>query len=169
MCKRSPHPYRCRQWIRRKEWRALKRIEKICPRAVCKHLGYCKTLLEDDDGASELTVKSKFDAVLGSPSLALEVLDQQLEAYLTENVCGEFKQAQALCIHVGASIDSRRYTKLYMAVLDNDTKWIDNDLQEEVKSVQAAANVGLCGACKNVVQSSTNLYLQILVSITYRL
>jgi hypothetical protein len=164
MCKRSSRPHRCRQWIRRKERRVLRRIEKICPYTICKHLGYCKALPENDS-VSKLLVEPKISTVDDSPSLWLGLLDQQLEAYLTKNVCGEFEQLQKLCIHLAASIDNRRYAKIYMAVLRNDTKWIDSSLHEEVQSVQASANVGLCDVCKNIIQSSANSYLQILETV----
>ncbi len=165
-CKKSSRPYRCRQWIRRKEWRTLKKIEKICPLAVCKHLGYCETSPEEN-GAKELLVKSKINTIVSSPSLWVELLDQQLEAYLTKDVCGEFEQLQALCVHLAASADSRRYAKIYIAVLHNDTKSIDNDLREEVKSAQASVYIDGCAACKKIIQSSTNFYLQLLVSVVY--
>jgi hypothetical protein len=70
-----------------------------------------------------------------------------------------------LCVHLAASIDSRRYAKLYMAVFHNDTKWIENSLREEVQSSQASANVDLCDTCKNAIQSSTNFYTQSLGTI----
>jgi hypothetical protein len=165
-CKKSHQPQRCRQWIRRKEQRALKRIAKICPQAVCEHLGYCKKKAEDNV-ASKLMKESKIETAVDSPSLWLELLDQQLETYFTKDVCNEFKKWQALCIHLAASVDGRHYAKIYMAMLNNDTTWIDNDIRKEAQSVQVGSNVDLCGACKNVVQSSTTFYLQILVSVVY--
>ncbi len=163
-CKKSSRPHRCRRWIQRKEWRTLKKIAKICPYLVCKHLGYCSS---EDNAASDLLVKPRIGTVVGSPSLSVELLDQQLEAHFTKDVCSEFEELQALCVHVAASVDGRRYTKIYMAVLDNDTKWIDNSLRKEVQSAQAGISIDLCGACKNVIQSSTNFYLQNLVSVAY--
>ena len=68
MCKRSPRPHRCRQWIRQREQHALRKIGKICPRYVCKHLGYCDELPKDSN-AGKLLVKSVVDTVVGSPSL----------------------------------------------------------------------------------------------------
>jgi len=162
-CEKSPRPERCRHYIRQKAWRALRKINKICPRMVCKHLGYCDTLSKDG-GATELLKKSTGDAVIDSPSLSHELLIQKLETYLTENLCDQFEHMQTLCIHVAASSDSHRYAKIYMAILHNDTKRLDNDLQKETQLIQAGLNVDLCGACKNVIQSSKNSYLQILVS-----
>jgi len=112
-------------------------------------------------------VKPIIGTVIGSPSLSVELLDQQLEAHFTKDVCNEFEELQPLCVHVAASVDGRRYAKIYMAALDNDTKWIDNSLRKEVQSLQAGINVNLCDACKNVIQSSTNFYLQNQVSVAY--
>jgi hypothetical protein len=165
-CKKSPRPHRCREWVQREERRALKKIQKICPHVVCKHLGYCATLSKDG-GAIELLVKQKAADIVDSPSLALQLLDQRLEAHLTKEVCGEFEQMQGLCVHLAASSDSRHYVKVYMAVLHNDTKWLDNELLKQVRSAKAGVNVDLCGACKNVIQSSKSFYLQILVSFAY--
>jgi hypothetical protein len=165
-CEKSPRPERCRHYIRQKAWRALRKINKICPRMVCKRLGYCDTLSKDV-GATELLKKSIGDAVIDSPSLSHELLIQKLETYLTENVCDQFEHMQTLCIQVVASSDSHRYAKIYMAILHNDTKRLDNDLQKETQLIQAGLNVDLCGACKNVIQSSKNSYLQILVSAAY--
>ena len=81
-------------------------------------------------------------------------------------VC-EFEQMQQLCIHLAASIDSRRYTNAYMAVLYNDSTWIDNELREQLQSAQVGINADQCGSCKNVIQSSADFYLQILVSVVY--
>jgi nicotinamide riboside kinase len=165
-CARSHRPQRCRQWVRRKTLRVLKKIAKICPYMVCKHLGYCDTV-STDNVASKSLMPPKIAAMFGSPSLSVGLLDQQLETYLTQNVCNEFEQLQTFCVHLAASIDSRRYAKLYMAVLDNDTKWIDNDLRKQVQSAQAGTNVNICDACKNVIQSSKDFFLQALVSVVY--
>jgi hypothetical protein len=131
---------------------------------VCKHLGYCETVSEDN-AASKLLMEPKIGTVIGSPSLSVGLLDQQLEAHLTNDVCSKFEQLQTLCIHLAASIDGRHYAKLYMAVLDNDTKWIDNDLRKQAQSAQAGANADLCGACKNVIQSAKDFFLQNVVSV----
>jgi hypothetical protein len=120
-----------------------------------------------DGGATELLKKSTGDAVIDSPSLSNELLIQQLEIYLTNNVCDQFEHMQTLCIHVAASSDSHRYAKIYMAIIHNDTKGLNNDLQKETQLTQAGLNVDLCAACKNVIQSSKNSYLQILVSAAY--
>jgi hypothetical protein len=163
-CKKSPRPYRCRQWVQRKERRVLKRIEKICPLAICKHLGYCEGS-DVDNTASKVLFESKISNVAGSPSLWAELLDQQLEAHFTKDVCSEFTESQALCIHLAASIDGHRYAKLYMAMLHNDTTWIDKSIRKEVQSSQGGSKGDLCEACKNVVQSSKTIYLQLLVSV----
>ena len=112
-------------------------------------------------------MKSKVATDVSSPSLWVQLLNRELEGHLTKDTCNDFEQLQALCIHIGASIDSQRYTKIYMAALHNDTTWIDNSLRKEVQSMQTGVNVDLCGACKSLVQSSVEFYQQNLVSVFY--
>lgn len=157
MCKKSHRPYHCRKWIRRREQHTLKRIAKICPTAVCKHLGYCTESIE----------KSKIERIVDSPSVWLELLDQKLENHFTKDVCNEFEHLQAICTQLAASVDGRRYAKMYMAMLHNDTTWIDNDIRETTELSQAGSNTDTCETCKNIVQSSTTFNLQIVVSVTF--
>lgn len=146
MCERSPHRHRCREWIRQEERRALMRIAKICPYLVCKHLGYCEKRATNDDVASESS------------------LDRQLQLHVTQEICGDFEQMQAMCAHILASNESCRYTEIYMAILDNDSKWIDDDLRKQMPSTTADRTMDICGTCKSAVQSSKDFYLQVLVS-----
>jgi hypothetical protein len=118
-----------------------------------------------DNTASKVLFESKISNVAGSPSLWAELLDQQLEAHFTKDVCSEFTESQALCIHLAASIDGHRYAKLYMAMLHNDTTWIDKSIRKEVQSSQGGSKGDLCEACKNVVQSSKTIYLQLLETV----
>lgn len=146
MCERSPHRHRCREWIRQEERRALMRIAKICPYLVCKHLGYCEKRATNDDVASESS------------------LDRQLQLHVTQEICGDFEQMQAMCAHILASNESCRYTEIYMAILDNDSKWIDDDLRKQMPSTTADRTMDICGTCKSAVQSSKDFFLQVLVS-----
>jgi hypothetical protein len=144
MCERSPHPYRCREWIRTEERRALMRIASICPYLVCKHIGYCERATNDD-------VESESS------------LDRKLYLHVTQ-ICGDFEQMQAMCAHIVASNESHRYAEIYMAILHNDSKWIEDDLRKQMPSTAASRQIDLCGTCKSAVQSSTDFYLQVLVS-----
>ncbi|UJR19941.1 hypothetical protein I4U23_023073 [Adineta vaga] len=131
MCKHSRRPHLCRYWIREKERRVLKKIGNICPHAVCKHLGYCKKTAENND-VNGVLEKSKIDFTVDSPSLLLELLlDVQLDTYFTKNICNEFEQLQTICIHISASVDSRRYAKTYIAMLQNDTTRIEKYFKKE--------------------------------------
>ena len=144
ICEKSPHPDRCRRWIRQEERRALIRVALICPYLVCKHLGFCG-----------VTTKGR---------VASLSLDQQLEAHLAKEICGEFGEMQTICHHIAASNESHRYAGIYMAVLHNDSKWINDDLRVQVQSAQSAATTDLCSGCKNIVQAWKDLDLQVLVS-----
>ncbi|CAF1264556.1 unnamed protein product [Adineta steineri] len=164
MCRKSSRPHHCRHWVRRKERHILKKIDMICPHMVCKHLGYCTTAPENDSSIKILTESNK-NIVQQFPSFTSESIEQHLEVYLTQDVCNKFDNFQALCVHIVASSDSHRYTKIYMTVLDNDTKWFDNDLRKEAQLTRTTGDMNQCDECNSAIQSSKDFYLQKLETV----
>ena len=166
MCEKSPRPDQCRRWIRRQEKHALEKIDRICPYLVCKHLGYCQK--KDQSGeAPQPAVQSLVDLASDSTSPWPQLLlDVNLETYLTNDVCKDFESAQTLCIQVVASVDSRRFAKLYLSILHNEQTWIDQDLRQTAARAQQVNGGGdACEPCKNVMRSSLDFYRKNLVCL----
>ncbi|CAF1425323.1 unnamed protein product [Adineta ricciae] len=152
MCRKSRRALRCRFWVRERERHFLKKIEKICPCTICTHLGYCKKRTEGNN-------LSNVDLFANQSSLLLEMLlDQQLDIFFSKNICSNFELLQTSCVQIAASVDSRHYGKVHMAMLRDDITWIEKDLQKTIQSINADTNTKPCSTCKDTVQLSTNFY-----------
>jgi len=69
-----------------------------------------------------------------------------------------------MCEHLMASPQAQRYGYVYMALLTNNPKLVDDDLREQMAT---KANVNVCDACKNAVQSSKDFWSNALVRIIF--
>ncbi len=86
-----------------------------------------------------------------------KTLEERLEAH---NICSEYGQFKAICQHLMNSVNSPRYAHVYLTLLKNDRKLIDDDLREQV---QTKVNTDVCTSCKNAVQSSKDFWKNSLV------
>ena len=69
-----------------------------------------------------------------------------------------------MCEHLMASPQAHRYGYVYMALLTNNPKLIDDDLREQMAT---KVNTDVCDSCKNAVQSSKDFWSNALVRINY--
>jgi len=67
-----------------------------------------------------------------------------------------------MCEHLMASPEGHRYAPIYMAILKNNPKLIDDDLREQM---QTKANINVCDSCKNAVQSSKDFWENAIVRL----
>jgi len=76
---------------------------------------------------------------------------------LSDNLCSNFENLKPICEHLLTSRQSDRYLNVYMAILKNNSTFIDEDLQK--------LNSNTCDACKNSVQSSKDFWINALVRL----
>ncbi len=69
-----------------------------------------------------------------------------------------------MCEHLMASPQAHRYGYVYMALLTNNPKLVDDDLREQMAT---KANANVCDACKNAVQSAKDFWSNALVRIIF--
>jgi regulatory protein YycI of two-component signal transduction system YycFG len=86
-----------------------------------------------------------------------KTLEERLEAH---NICSEYGQLKSMCEHLMISVNSRRYAYVYLALLKNNPKLMDDDLREQMET---KINTNVCDSCKNAVQSSKDFWNNALV------
>ena len=147
----------CHSLVQSAQQQTLDQLDGLNSREFCQRLSYCPS-----EHSSHMTpylsrLSANFYHHIGS---AIEGLDQRLETALSSDVCFQHGQLRPMCEHLLASSQSRRYANLYMALLKNTSKFIDDDLREQMTT---KVNVDVCHSCKNAVQSSKDFMNNALV------
>ncbi|CAF3317643.1 unnamed protein product, partial [Rotaria sp. Silwood2] len=142
----------CRSHVQSIQQETLDKINSINSQNLCQHLGYCTLVNTLEPSATLLRLK-----------LLAQHQTKTLEERLQSNdVCSEYGQLKPMCEHLLASPQSHRYAYMYMALLKNNPKLIDDDLREQMTS---KVNVDVCDSCKNSVQSSKDFLNNALESV----
>jgi hypothetical protein len=92
----------------------------------------------------------------------IEAIDQRFEAAISSDICFQYGQLRPMCEHLMASPQGHRYGYVYLALLKNNRKIIDDDLREQM---QTKVNIDVCDSCKNAVQSSKDFWKNALVRL----
>jgi hypothetical protein len=71
-----------------------------------------------------------------------------------------------MCEHLMSSVQGQRYTYVYLALLKNNPKLIDDDLREQMAT---KVNTDVCDSCKNAVQTSKDFWGNALVRFDKRI
>lgn len=153
----------CRSIAQSAQQQSLNQIDRINSPTFCQRYGYCsaETSSQSDTHVSRL-LGSSYQNV-GS---AIEALDQRLEAALSSDICFQYGQLKPLCEHLLASPQGQRYAHIYMAVLKNNPKLIDDDLRDQLAT---NVNADVCDSCKSAVQSSKDFFNNALVRAIQKL
>ena len=126
-------------------------IDKDSSENLCERLGYCLKEITWEPSATLSRLRSLIQH-------QTKPLEERLEAH---NICSEYGQLKTMCEHLMISVESRRYAKVYLAVLTENPKLIDDDLREQM---QTKVNADVCTSCKNAVQSSKDFWKNALVN-----
>ena len=125
-------------------------IEKDSSKDLCERLGYCLKEITWEPSATLLRLRTLVQHQKKS-------LEERLEAH---NICSEYGQLKKMCEDLLISVDNRRYAKIYLALLTNNLKLVDDDIREQL---QTTVNADICNSCKNAVQSSKDFWKNALV------
>lgn len=128
----------------------LNLIDKVDSQSLCQRLGYCLSEISWEPSATLLRLRSLVQN-------QRKTLEERLEA---NNICSEYGQFKTMCEHLMISVHSHRYAHVYLALLTNNPKLIEDDLREQV---QTKVNTDVCESCKNAVQSSKDFWKNALV------
>jgi hypothetical protein len=140
----------CRSLVRSTQEQTLKQIERIDTQMICQQVGYCTTANSFNPSPIQLRLRNLVRH-------QTQTLDQRLE---THDICSQFGQLKPMCEHLMSSPVGHRYSYVYNALLQNNTKWIDDDLREQMAT---NPNVDLCTTCKTAVQSAKDFWINSLV------
>jgi hypothetical protein len=130
----------------------LNKINQDNSQSLCQRLGYCLPENSAEPSATFLRLKSLVQH-------QTKPLEERLEAH---NICSEYGPFKAVCEHLLNSVNSHRYAHVYLALLKNNPKLIDDDLREQM---QTKVNTNVCDSCKNAVQSSKDFWKNALVRL----
>ncbi len=128
----------------------MNKITKHASQSLCQRLGYCLSDSSFEPSATVLRLKSLLQH-------QTKTLEERLDAH---EICSEYGQFKTICEHLINSVDSHRYVHVYLALLKNDRKLIDDDLRE---NIQTKLNADVCESCKNAVESSIDFWKNTLV------
>ena len=128
----------------------MKKITEHTSQSLCQRVGYCFADSSSEPSATALRLK-------GLLQHQTKTLEERLEAH---EICSEYGQFKTVCEHLLTSVDSHRYVRVYLALLKNDRKLIDDDLREKV---QTKLNADVCNSCKSAVESSIDFWKNTLV------
>ncbi|CAF1099474.1 unnamed protein product [Adineta steineri] len=141
----------CRSFVQSAQQQSLNQINKFNSQTYCQRYGYCPAEQSSQTAyMSHLLLKANNH--IGS---SIEGLDQRLEAALASDICFQYGQLRPMCDHLMSSPQAHRYASVYMALLKNNPKLIDDDLREQM-STDVHADV--CQSCKDAVQSSKDFW-----------
>jgi hypothetical protein len=126
----------------------LSQIDRIISRTYCERYGYCSS--QSTKYMSRLSADPYHH--IGSD---LEALDVRFEAALSSDICFQYGQLKPMCEHLLSSPQGHRYVYVYMAILKNNPKLMDDDLREQMET---KVNTNVCDSCKNAVQSSKDFW-----------
>ncbi|CAF1514559.1 unnamed protein product, partial [Adineta steineri] len=112
---------------------------------TCQRIGYC--LSDNLHEPSETTLRLK-----SLVQQQTKTLEERLQSH---DICAEFGESKTMCEHIMISANNHRYASVYMALLKNNPKLIDDDLREQM-STNVHADV--CQSCKDAVQSSKDFW-----------
>ncbi|CAF3793085.1 unnamed protein product [Rotaria sp. Silwood1] len=149
----------CRSIVQSAQQQSLNQIDQINSQTYCQRYGYCSSehSSQSTPFLSRLLINSYQH--IGS---SIEALDQRLEAALSSDICFKYGQLRPMCEHLIASPQSHRYAYMYMALLTNNPKLIDDDLRQQMTT---KVNVDVCDSCKNSVQASKDFLNNALESV----
>lgn len=140
----------CRSTVQSAQQQTLSQIDRIDSQTYCQRYGYC---------ASE-TPYYMSRVVANHIGSDIEGIDDRLEAAITSDICFQHGQLRPMCEHLMASKQAHRFGYIYLALLKNNRKLIEDDLREQV---QTKSNADICGSCKNAVQSGKDFWKNSLV------
>ncbi|CAF1468938.1 unnamed protein product, partial [Rotaria sordida] len=131
----------CRSHVQSIQQETLDKINNINSQNLCQHLGYCTLVNTLEPSATLLRLRILVEH-------QTKTLEERLQA---NDICSEYGQLRPMCEHLIASPESHRYAHIYMALLKNNPKLIDDDLRQQITS---NVSVDVCDSCKNAIQSS---------------
>ena len=140
----------CRSQVQSAQQQTLGQVDQIDSQGLCRNLGYCTMEVTLDASPMQLRLRNLLQH-------QMKTLDQRLES---SNLCSQFGQMKPMCEHLMASPLSQRYTNVYLALLKNNPKLVDDDLRAHLAT---KPTVDICTACKNAVQSSKDFWTNSLV------
>jgi hypothetical protein len=144
----------CRSLVQSTQQSTIDQIDKINSQTYCQRYGYCIS--------QPILYNSRISANPQHIGSSIEALDLRFEAALSSDICFQYGQLTPMCDHLMASPQGQRYAYVYMALLKNDRKLIDDDLREQMST---KVNTDVCDTCKNAVQSSKDFWNNALVRI----
>ncbi|CAF3582670.1 unnamed protein product [Rotaria socialis] len=149
----------CRSLVQSAQQQSLNQIDKINSQTYCQRYGYCSSDRSSQTSLylSRLLIHSNHH--VGS---SIEALDQRFESALSSDICFQYGQLRPMCDHLLASPQGHRYANVYMAILKNNPKLIDDDLREQMAT---KATTNFCDSCKNAIESSKDFLNNALDSV----
>ena len=147
----------CRALVQSAQQKTLNQIEKINAQTFCQRYGYCAPERSSGLTSFQSRLSDNPHHHVGS---SIESLDQRLEVSLSSDLCFQFGQMKPMCDQLMASPLSQRYANVYLALLKNNPKLVDDDLRAHLAT---KPTVDICTACKNAVQSSKDFWTNSLV------
>ena len=150
----------CRSLVQSAQQKTIDQISKINSQKLCQRYGYCAP----EHSSETIGYHSR---LLGNPyhhiGSSIEALDLRLETALSSDLCFQYGQLRPMCEQLLASTQGHRYAAVYKAIMKDDTKFIDDDLREQLQTKPGDA---VCDACKNAVQSGKDFWINSLVRLT---
>jgi hypothetical protein len=130
----------------------LGQIDRIDTETYCQRYGYCST-----------EVSSYMARVLANHvGSDIEAIDDRFQFAISSDICFQYGQLRPMCEHLMASPQGHRYSYVYLALLTNNRKLIDDDIREQM---QTKANDNVCDSCKDAVQSAKVYWKSALVRL----
>ena len=142
----------CRSTVQSAQQQTLGQIDRVDSQTYCQRYGYCAS--ETPFYMSRVLANH-----IGSD---IEAINDRLEAAITSDICFQHGQLRPMCEHLMASKDGHRFGYVYLALLKNNRKVIDDDLREQM---QTKPNADVCQSCKNAVQSGKDFWKNSLVRL----
>ena len=143
----------CRTKVEDSQSKTLKQIEQLDVTQICKHIGYCASSNSFEPSPVQLRLRN----LVRHQKLTLD------ERLTSHDICSQYGSFSTMCTHILTSAETHRYSHVYRAVMKDDTKFIDDDLREQLQTKPGDA---ICDACKNAVQSGKDFWINNLVRLT---
>jgi len=146
----------CRSLVQSTQQQTLSQIDRIDPTTYCERYGYCLTPPSTSYMAHLLANPTRHSAALDSG------FHDRLEIAIRQDICFQYGQFRPMCEHLMASKQAHRFNYIYMSLLKNNPKLIDDDLREQLES---KPNQDVCSSCKQSVQTAIDFWKNSLDSV----
>lgn len=138
---------------------SIDQIDRINTKTYCQRYGYCPT---ENSSQTPLYLSRLLINAQQHVGSSIEALDERFETALSTDICFQYGQLRPMCEHLLSSPKNHRYNYVYMALLKNNPKLIDDDLREQMAT---SVNADVCASCKDSIESSKTFLNNALVRI----